>query len=130
VAAGLVNLGQALSTGSGSGGGNGSGRPVHHIATNKNSDSPVRGGPWTPKFEDMFKKAGMTLDDAANKVSIPGHKGPHPEAYHEEVFERLTKATKGLSGDAYTQALRKELDAIRTEAATAGSHLNKLLTGQ
>ena len=79
MAAGLQGFAQALTTGSGSG----SGGPVHHIATNKNWDSPARGGPWSPRFEKLFKKAGMSLDDAANKVAVPGHRGPHPEAYHE-----------------------------------------------
>jgi hypothetical protein len=78
----------------------------------------------------MFKQAGMTLEDAANKVSIPGHKGPHPEAYHQAVFDRLTLATQGKSGSAYGQALRNELDAIRVDAMTPGNPLNKLLTGK
>jgi len=77
----------------------------------------------------IFKKAGMTLEDAANKVRIPGHFGPHPEKYHQLIFDRLTKATKGLSGQDYKDALLKELDAIAREAQTAGSVLNKLLTG-
>ncbi len=56
--------------------------PIHHIATNKNSVSSVRGGPWTPRFERIFKRAGITLQNAVNKVRVWGHKGPHPEAYH------------------------------------------------
>lgn len=99
---------------------------VHHVMTNKNRVSTARGGPWTPRFEDMAKRAGMTLDDAANKV-VPGHRGPHPEAYHKEVFNRLSYATEGLSGDAYSAAFRAELTAIRTEASTLGSTLNQLL---
>ena len=64
------------------------------------SSPAVRGGPWSPRFKAMFDRAGMSLDDAANKVAVPGHKGPHPQAYHEEVFERLSTATEGLTGDA------------------------------
>ncbi|KYF90876.1 hypothetical protein BE20_16350 [Sorangium cellulosum] len=135
-AAGLQGLSQALmSSGSGSAGSQGAapaagGEPEHHIMTNKNRVSTTQGGPWTPRFEDMAKRAGMTLDDAANRVRIPGHRGPHPEAYHQEVFNRLRRATRGLQGDAYSNAFRAELDAIRIEAATAGSGLNRLLTGQ
>ena len=102
--------------------------PIHHIATNKNLLSTLRGGPWTPRFEAIFKKAGMTLQDAANKVEIPGHFGPHPEAYHQAIFDRLTSATAGLSGSGYAAALRAELNAIASEAQTAGTILNKLLT--
>jgi hypothetical protein len=72
----------------------------------------------------------MSLDDIENKISIPGHRGPHPEAYHAEVYDRLDKATNGLSGKAFEKAFRAELDEIGTEAATPGSYLNKLLTGQ
>ena len=72
----------------------------------------------------------MTLEDAANKVEVPGHKGPHPEAYHTAVFRRLQDATEGLSGEAYTRAFRSQLEAIRTEAATTGTPLNNLLTRQ
>jgi RHS repeat-associated protein len=107
-----------------------SGGPEHHLATNKNWVSEARGGPWSPKFESIFKKAGMTLDDAANRIRIPGHACPHPEAYHQEVFDRLTRATRGLSSDKYKDALLKELDRLGCEASTKGSKLNKLLTGQ
>jgi hypothetical protein len=71
----------------------------------------------------------MTLKDAANKVRVPGHHGPHPEAYHQAIYDRLRAATNGLSGRAYKDALCKELDAIAKDAATVGSALNKLLTG-
>lgn len=104
--------------------------PEHHIATNKNWLSEIRGGPWSPRFEKLFKKAGMTLEDAANKIRVPGHHGPHPEAYHQEVFRRLTEATKGLDGPAYKKALIRELDKIATEAQTVGSRINKLVTGK
>jgi hypothetical protein len=117
----MVGIQGLASTGSGNG-------PVHHVMTNKNDTSTNRGGPWTPRFEAMAKRAGMTLEDAANKVEVPGHKGPHPEAYHNEVFRRLSTATYGLTGDPYTRAFRSELEAIRAEAATPGTMLNNLLT--
>jgi hypothetical protein len=70
----------------------------------------------------------MTLDDVANKIRIPGHKGPHPEAYHSEILRRLQSATDGLSGETYKSSLLKELEAIAKEAGSVGSRLNKLLT--
>ena len=90
----------------------------------------MRGGPWSPRFAEIFRKAGMTLKDPANKVRIRGHFGTHPEAYHQEVYDRLTSVTKGLSGQAYKEALLKELDQIACEASTKGSRLNNLLTGK
>jgi hypothetical protein len=102
--------------------------PEHHIATNKNSISKARGGPWTPRFEPLFRRAGMDMDDAANKVFVPGHKGPHPEAYHSAVYDRLVNAVRGKNGAAYRDALDKELRAIGREAATPGTLLNRLIT--
>ncbi len=101
----------------------------HHVMTNKNYVSGARGGPWSPKFEDMAKKAGMTLKDAENRVRIPGHAGPHPQAYHAEVHRRLQDVTRNLTGDAYTRAFRQELDRIRSDVAMPGSLLNRLITG-
>src|SRR5262245_2854144 len=102
--------------------------PEHHIATNKNWLSTARGGPWSPRFQKIFEKAGMTLEDAANKVRIPGHQGPHPEAYHQAIYDRLIAATSGLNGQAYKERLIQELEKIAIEASTPGSPLNKLLT--
>lgn len=49
----------------------------------------------------MVEKTGYKLDDAINKINVPGHKGPHPEAYHGAIFDRLQAATKGLGGEDY-----------------------------
>jgi hypothetical protein len=108
----------------------GSGGPLHHLATNKNTVSTRNGGPWTPRFQAIFDKAGMTLNDPANLVQVPGHHGPHPELYHQTVFDRLNQATEGLNGEEYAQALRDELAAIGNEAQTPGSMINNLLTGE
>jgi hypothetical protein len=77
----------------------------------------------------MFKKAGRSMEDAANKIAISAHRGPHPQADHEAVFQRLGNATEGISGGAYSAAFRSKLGSIRSEASTAGATLNKLLTG-
>ena len=102
----------------------------HHIATNKNWLSTLRGGPWSPRFQKFFKKAGLTLEDAANKVRIPAHRGHHPEAYHQEIYRRLEQATQDKSGAAYKEALLEELRRIGSEASTSGTRLNRLLTEQ
>jgi RHS repeat-associated protein len=102
--------------------------PKHHIATNKNFVSTARGGPWSQKFEALFKRAGMSLDDELNKIAVPGHKGPHPREYHETIFRRLQSATAGTRGAAYRMFLKQELKALAQEARTQGSQLNKWLT--
>jgi hypothetical protein len=104
--------------------------PVHHLMTNKNWISTLRGGPWSPRFEAMAKKAGKTLEDLANQVAVPGHIGPHPEQYHQLVADRVATATRGLSGMAYKVRFDAELAAIKIEAVTPGTPVNRLLTGR
>ncbi|AEI62827.1 AHH domain-containing protein [Corallococcus macrosporus] len=106
------------------------GRPEkHHLATNKNSVSTARGGPWTPRFRRLFKKAGMRLEDPENIVPVASHKGPHPQKYHELVFRRLDSATaRCRSVEECRTTLTKALQLLAKEAATKGTDINKLLT--
>lgn len=101
----------------------------HHIATNKFRKSTRNGGPWTPQFERLFARAGMKLSDPANRVFIEGHKGPHPQAYHEAVFRRLNNALEDCtSRQQCRESLVRELKQLSQELTKAGSPLNKLLT--
>jgi hypothetical protein len=101
----------------------------HHIATNKWWKSPHNDGPWSPEFQKIFDKAGMTLDDPANIVRVKGHKGPHPLEYHERVFERLTDATRGCrTMQQCREALTAELRKLGQEIATPGTRFNRLVT--
>ncbi|WP_395851233.1 AHH domain-containing protein [Cystobacter fuscus] len=103
---------------------------LHHIATVENEKSPARGGPWTPKLKKFFDKAGMSMEDEANKVRIPGHKGPHPRAYHERVYQRLAGAVEDCTTTARCRdALTRELGKLARELKEVGSGLNKLVTG-
>jgi hypothetical protein len=100
----------------------------HHIATNKWWDSTNLGGPWSPRFQKLFDRAGMSLNDAANKVRVPGHKGPHPVEYHRDVFKRLNEAMEDCSSmkqcrESLTSALRE----LAEEISTPGSKLNRLV---
>lgn len=60
---------------------------LHHFATNKHSY-------WTPQYEDIISKYGLKLNEAwnLNPFSTQYHSGPHPEAYHQWVFEQMTRA--------------------------------------
>jgi hypothetical protein len=101
----------------------------HHLATNKNDDSDARGGPWTPRFERIFARAGVGLDDDANKVNLLGHFGPHPEAYHEEVFRRLEDAIRFCRAQEQCRfRLLEELKRIADEVCTPGTGLHCLTT--
>ncbi len=104
---------------------------THHIATICNDKDTRRGGPWTPRFRAIFARAGMTLDDPANKMPLPGHYGPHPERYHQIVMEELADATATCRSvvecrEALTEALR----TLAKDIATPGTELNQLVTRQ
>jgi hypothetical protein len=101
----------------------------HHIGTRENKISTLRGGPWTPRLEELYARAGMGLEDTENIVPIKGHKGPHPQRYHEIVYERLRRALGDCSAvqecrENLTDALRK----LAREIATPGTELNRLVT--
>jgi hypothetical protein len=101
----------------------------HHLATNKNGDSSVRGGPWTPRYERIFAKAGMSLDDDANKVNLLGHFGPHHEEYHGEIFRRLEDAIRFCRTQQQCKSrLLEELRRIADEVCTPGTRLHSLTT--
>jgi hypothetical protein len=71
----------------------------------------------------------MRLSDAENIVPLRGHKGPHPQRYHDTVYERLDEALGGCSTIAECRtALTHELRALAEEIATPGTELNRLVT--
>ncbi|RKH06840.1 hypothetical protein D7V97_22075 [Corallococcus sp. CA053C] len=101
----------------------------HHIASNKFEKATHSGGPWTPRFRQLFEKAGMSLDDPANKVRVRGHKGPHPQEYHEEIFERLRDATRDCDSMRQCRELLVNiLEKLAKEINTQNTLLNKLVT--
>ncbi len=102
---------------------------AHHLCTNKNDKSEASGGPWTPRFEELFHRAGVDMDDLVNIVYLRGHKGPHPAEYHREVFNRLDDALRTCRTRADCRdKLQKELDGIARDVCAPGSTLNKLAT--
>ncbi len=101
----------------------------HHIATNKNEVSALRGGPWTPRFRAIFRRAGMELKDPENIVPVKAHRGPHPREYHEQVLASLEEATSTCSGVPQCRdALTRALNRLAREVATPGTRLNMLVT--
>ncbi|WP_375755414.1 AHH domain-containing protein [Corallococcus exercitus] len=102
--------------------------PVHHICTNKNLVSAATGGPWSPECARIFKRAGMSLEDAANKVRLNGHEGPHPEFYHNQVVTRLQAAVRTCrTTETCRTQLLKELAKIANELLTPGSELRSFI---
>jgi A nuclease family of the HNH/ENDO VII superfamily with conserved AHH len=110
-------------------GGRGNRVEDHHIGTIANEISTLRGGPWTPRLRELYARAGMLLEDIENIVPIKGHKGPHPQRYHEIIYERLRKALGGCSAVQECRGkLTNALNKLATEIATPGTELNRLVT--
>jgi hypothetical protein len=110
-------------------GGRGGRTENHHIGTIRNKKSTLRGGPWTPRFQEIFARAGMRLKDPENVVPIRGHRGPHPEEYHRIVYKELFRATKECRSIVECRtALVRALDDLAKEISTPGSELNQLVT--
>ncbi|MFY0568989.1 AHH domain-containing protein [Archangium lansingense] len=103
---------------------------IHHIATVENEKSTLRGGPWTQRLRTLFDKAGMSMEDAANKVRVKGHRGPHPKEYHQEIFDRLKAAVATCRTTAQCrESLTLQLKILAEELQREGSRLNRLVTG-
>jgi RHS repeat-associated protein len=83
---------------------------LHHIATNKSIVSGV-----TAAFENIFAKAGMTLNAPENLLELAGHAGRHSAKYHQYVLDRLLNAVRGLQGAEYTAALKFVLNDLKQE---------------
>jgi hypothetical protein len=102
---------------------------THHIATICNDKSSLRGGPWTPRFRELFAKAEMKLDDPANRLPLQGHFGPHPERYHRVVHDRLVRATATCRNVLECRAkLKAALQDLSAEISTPGTELHQLVT--
>jgi RHS repeat-associated protein len=93
---------------------------THHICSNKRLKDPSG---WTAKFQELFARFGLDLDDPINFAEVPGHFGPHPAAYHEEVYDRLSEAA-----DLGESAFYSELARIRWEIETPNTDLNRMVT--
>ena len=109
-----------------------SGKPQrHHLATIRNEKSSKNGGPWTPLFRRLFKKAGMELSDPENIVEVAGHRGPHPRAYHEQVLQELSASMETCRTVVHCrEVLTNALRVLAKEASTQGTPLNQLLTSR
>ncbi|WIG93053.1 AHH domain-containing protein [Myxococcus sp. SDU36] len=62
-------------------------------------------------------------------VEVVGHKGPHPQRYHERVQERLLEALGSCRKVAdCRKALTVELRRLAKDAVTQGTEIHRLLT--
>ncbi|HBR33952.1 MAG TPA: hypothetical protein DD734_04905 [Firmicutes bacterium] len=83
---------------------------MHHIASRES----IKSG-FTAAYQKIFDKAGMSLDDEANKVFLKGHKGAHTKVYKQYVLRYITEATQDLSGPEAKIALIKALNNLKEQ---------------
>lgn len=99
------------------------GKQWHHIATKEH-------GRFTGEFERMFKSAGMSLNDPANRMYMP-HGGRHAWEYHEYVRRRLNGALEGVKGQkARAKVIRRELGGVRNILAARPGWLYDTVKGK
>lgn len=90
----------------------------------------------------MEEKEKDVLNDPKNKVAVEGHKGPHGEDYHKEIYNRLEAAgargeekarKEGITEESKiieqgAKEFIKELQKLSKECSTEGERLNKIIT--
>jgi hypothetical protein len=99
----------------------------HRIATRTDRWTFGEGKPWTLRFEELFARAGMSLKDPLNLIYLQEDAAPHPEAYHQEIFDRLEATLEGC-GDEETcgAVLRMALRRLAAELCTPDTPLSSL----
>lgn len=90
---------------------------IHHLCT--------KYGKRGRRMDRILKRNGFPkgVEDPRNKVKVPGHKGPHPPEYHDNIEKRLKNAA-----DKGKDAIENFLKRAAKQARTPGSRMNDQLT--
>jgi hypothetical protein len=101
----------------------------HRIATRTHLKAAEGREPWTPRFERLFARAGMSLKDPLNLLYLQEHAPGHPEAYHREIYERLEATLEGCGDQETCRAvLRMALRRLSAELCTPDTPLSSLVS--
>ncbi|MFL5346013.1 MAG: AHH domain-containing protein [Hyalangium sp.] len=101
----------------------------HRIATLSRRKASKLGAAWTPRFEALFARAGMELEDPLNLLYLQEHNSPHPEAYHQAIYDRLQATLEGCGDQAScASVLRMALRRLATELCTPDTPLSSLVS--
>jgi hypothetical protein len=100
----------------------------HRIATRTELRSAKKKA-WTPRFVELFARAGMSLKDPLNLIYMQDHATPHPEEYHQEIYDRLQATMEGC-GERETcgEVLRMALRQLAAELCTPDTPLSSLVS--
>ncbi|WP_414707197.1 AHH domain-containing protein [Rhodopirellula sp. UBA1907] len=86
----------------------------HHLVSHYSNAKRGWTRNWSEEGRQILANADVKLHGKYNLRYVPNHTGPHPELYHQRVFERLQSAVRGLTSHtpAYNKAVLDELDNI------------------
>ncbi|NLW27979.1 MAG: hypothetical protein GXY93_11355 [Hungateiclostridium saccincola] len=70
---------------------------------------------YTEAYNEIFERAGMSLQDDVNIVYLEKHKGAHTKVYKQYVLDYLTGATEGLTGEEAKTALTRTLNELKNQ---------------
>jgi hypothetical protein len=101
----------------------GSSAEMHHIATIYEGQ-----GDWATRFKGIFDSAGFSLEDGINQIMVDGHFGPHPEYYHQLIFQELDNAVAGLQGTALRDSFIARMNVLRLRITDPSDILNVLIS--
>ncbi|WP_074949220.1 AHH domain-containing protein [Myxococcus fulvus] len=97
---------------------------VNHLCTTEGTPVSKSGETWAELCEEIFERAGMSLEDVANKVRLAGRGASPSEPYHSRVVPRLQRAVEDCEEtEACRVRLVNELARIANELLTPGSEL-------
>ncbi|MCA9131000.1 MAG: GxxExxY protein, partial [Planctomycetales bacterium] len=91
----------------------------HHIVSHYANANRGFAQAWSQMGQRILTQAGIGVHSLKNKINLLQHKGPHPELYHQRVFERLEAVTRRLTPytPAFTNAVETELGPGLLESA-------------
>jgi hypothetical protein len=101
----------------------------HRIASRTHLKPRKASQAWTPRFAQLFDRAGMDLKDPLNLIYLQEHAHSHSEAYHQAIFDQLQATLEGC-GDRETcgDVLRMALRRLAAELCTPDTELSSLVT--
>lgn len=76
----------------------------HHLLTNKNRN-------YSPLYEEVVNRYEMDLNDPVNIIEVPGHKGRHPNSYHNFMLDSIRELDSLANGN--TELFNEGFEIIR-----------------
>jgi hypothetical protein len=84
---------------------------LHHICANKHKTK------WTEIFRTMFERFNVPrgLNNPANLIELPDHKGRHRNSYHQMIYDLLSRARNPKEFWDEMENIRRDLEKRDSE---------------